>query len=421
MVIYVHDSARHRSPQLRSVGGDLPPLAPGTSWVRFGRETLLYNDDDTTYQVPSAPASRGARFPRRQVNATRAQLHVVVQHGRLFQQHHPDVPVLHDRGRFLLVQLDPPHAERLRHAAETCYGIMPLSGDDVVFEERDSGAARAPDPAIKALTERVARERIEAVVTRLTSCGTRYATSAGYEAAARFAQAQLEAMGYTTATQDVAAGSGRSHNVIASPTGAHAAAARVVVVAAHLDSINSAGGATAAAPGADDNASGSAGVLEIARVFKDHHAAGELRFLLFGAEELGLLGSRRYVASLSASERSRIDAVINMDMIGSANSGSRGVLLEGAERSAPVIDGLAEAARTYTDLTVQASRHPFASDHVPFIAQGIPAVLTIASADNSNDRVHSARDTPDGIDYDLLLEIVRMNVAFIAGSISRRG
>ena len=105
MKIYTYEPAQHRSPNARSSRSDLPPLSPGTSWVRFGQETLLYGDDDASGEAGTvAPSSRGARMPSRQVNATREQLHVVVQHGRLFQQHHPEVPVLHDRGRFLLVQ-----------------------------------------------------------------------------------------------------------------------------------------------------------------------------------------------------------------------------------------------------------------------------------------------------------------------------
>ena len=112
MMIYVHDPARHHSPNRRGES-DLPPLAPGTSWARFGREMLLLNDDDEKYGLEPGLASRGARHPRRQVKATWEQLHVVVQHGRLFQQQHPDVPVLHDRGRFLLVQIDAARARDL--------------------------------------------------------------------------------------------------------------------------------------------------------------------------------------------------------------------------------------------------------------------------------------------------------------------
>jgi hypothetical protein len=416
MMIYVHDAARHRSAQARGGPHDLPPLAPGTSWLRFGRETILYNDDDERFGLPAGRASRGARYPRRQVDATREQLHIVVQHGRLFEQQHPDVPILHDRGRFLLVQLAPADARRLQSEAETCYGILPVTADQVVFEERERTATRSPDPAIRALTERLTRSSVETTLTKLASFGSRHATSAGYDAAARFAKEQFDAMGYTTAVQEVAAGSGRSRSVIASKLRSHPAPDGIVIVAAHLDSINLEGGSSALAPGADDNASGSAGVLEMARVFSDAAARPDVRFVLFAAEELGLLGSRHYVAALTAAERSQISAVVNMDMIGSLNSPSRGVLLEGASVSASMIDRLSEAAFTYTDLAVETSLHPFASDHVPFIENGIPAVLTIESADNTNHTIHSARDTMDRIDYGLLLDILRMNVAFVAGS-----
>ena len=164
----------------------------------------------------------------------------------------------------------------------------------------------------------------------------------------------------------------------------------MVIVTAHLDSINLQGGPAAPAPGADDNASGSAGLLEIARAFKDHQGANDLRFILFGGEEQGLFGSKRYIATLSQAERKRIEAVVNMDMVGSLNNASPAVLLEGAAVSQSVMDGLRAAAETYTQLNVESSLNPFASDHVPFINAGVPAVLTIEGADSTNDTVHSA-------------------------------
>ena len=413
MLIYVHDRARFQSPARR--GDDLPPLAPGTSWARFGRETLLFNDDDEKYGIASGGASRGARHPRRQVNATREQLHVVVQHGRLFQRQHPDIPVLHDRGRFLLVQIDPPRARELQSERETCYGVMPLQPNQIVFDERERTGTESADAAVVALAGRITRASVEANVAKLVSFGTRHATSAGFEAAAEFARHQFESMGYATTVQDVPAGAARTRNVIAVSVPHDAANPRIVIVAAHLDSINAHEGPGAAAPGADDNASGSAGVLEIARALVDHRSADELRFILFGGEELGLLGSRHYTEGLTALERSRVTAVINMDMIGSVNSTSPGVLLEGGPVSQSLIDRLADAASMYTTLAIETSLHPFASDHVPFIEKSMPAVLTIESSDNANDTIHSARDTADRIDYDLLTDVLRMHVAFIAG------
>src|SRR5580765_6170678 len=349
MKFYTYDSTRHESPNRQSATSDLPPLAPGTSWARFGGETLLYTDDDATSGAPGAErASRGARLAPRQVDAARAQLHVVVQNGRLFQQRHPDVPVLHDRGRFLLVQLDPAEARRLHEASETCFGVLPLTEDHVVFDERAPVAGRAAVPFIKALVDRLTKPSVEASVTKLVSFGTRHSTSAGHASAAAWARAQLAAAGCTTALQKVAVGAGTSRNVIANKPGTGAGIRRVVVVTAHLDSINLQGGAAAPAPGADDNASGSAGVIEIARAFAAHRSVHDLRFILFGGEEQGLFGSKHYVARLTAAERSRIQAVVNMDMVGSLNSATQSVLLEGATVSQAVIDGLSDAASTYT-------------------------------------------------------------------------
>jgi Zn-dependent M28 family amino/carboxypeptidase len=193
----------------------------------------------------------------------------------------------------------------------------------------------------------------------------------------------------------------------------------VVLLTAHLDSINIQGGPLAPAPGADDNASGSAGLLEIARVLATHDSEHDLRFILFGGEEEGLFGSQQYVASLPASERDRVRAVVNMDMIGTMNTSTPSVMLEGAPVSQHVINGLAEAAATYTHLAVETSLHPFASDHVPFIDAGLPAVLTIEGVDSTNSHIHSIHDTLEHISYDLALEILRMNIAFAANEIGQ--
>ena len=93
--------------------------------------------------------------------------------------------------------------------------------------------------------------------------------------------------------------------------------------------------------------------------------------------------------------------------------------MEGATLSQRVINGLKEAAATYTHLTVETSLNPFASDHVPFINKGVPAVLTIEGADNANSRIHSANDTIDHVESDLALEILRMNVAFVASEVGQ--
>lgn len=396
-------------PTLRGGNEQVPTLASGVSSVRFGNDVLLYSDEPID--------SRGARMTRLDKDVTKDRMHIVVQNGRLFQQHHPEVPVIHDRGRFLLVDIDPKQARKLAKKSETCFGIFPVEENQVVFDSRGSISRRAPDAFIEKLVKKVSRESIEANLTKLVSFVTRHSTSSGYSAAVTFARKQLEDMNYQTRLQVVTVGKGKSRNIMADKPGEQSGAREVVIATAHLDSINLQGGPSAPAPGADDNGSGSAGVLEIARAFKDHRSNLDLRLILFGGEEEGLFGSKRYVDSLPQSERKRIRAVVNMDMIGSLNSASRSVLLEGAPLSRTVIDGLAQAAATYTQLPVETSLNPFASDHVPFINAKIPAVLTIEGADNANNRIHSANDTLNDIDYEIAQEILRMNVGFIASEI----
>lgn len=104
-----------------------------------------------------------------------------------------------------------------------------------------------------------------------------------------------------------------------------------------------------------------------------------------------------------------------MDMIASKNTAVPTVLLEGASLSSGQIADLAAAAATYTGLKVETSLNPFASDHVPFINAGIPAVLAIEGADSANGHIHSANDTLNFLNWPLAAEILRMNAAALAG------
>lgn len=86
----------------------------------------------------------------------------------------------------------------------------------------------------------------------------------------------------------------------------------IVLVGAHLDSV-------AEGPGINDNGSGSAGILSVALKLKDAQFVNKVRFAWFSAEELGLIGSTKYVASLSQAEKDKIAVMVNVDMIGSPN------------------------------------------------------------------------------------------------------
>jgi len=157
---------------------------------------------------------------------------------------------------------------------------------------------------------------------------------------------------------------------------------RVVMAGAHLDSV-------AAGPGINDNASGSATLLEIARRLAGTRPAHTVRFAWWGAEELGLLGSRHYVSGLDRPERDRIALYLNLDMVGSPNF--RRLVYDGDAEGAPA--GSAVIERVLTDqlrgrgLAVGETSLRGGSDHASFAAADIPVggLFTGASEAKSAD------------------------------------
>lgn len=376
---------------------DHRPDQDGLHWARVGDQVLLWSADDRSSTDRGVDRAEG--------------LALVVQVGRSFQDEHPDVRVLLDHGRQLVV--DTGSWDGAGEAETTCWRIGPLAEDAVVVDRPDPAPARQ-DPAILALTAQLSTDAFEADLLRLVALGTRHSLSPEFIRATDGAAAQLTALGYTTTRSSITVGTGRSENVVAGRPGTGTGSRALVLVTAHLDSVNTAGGPAAPAPGADDNGSGSAGLLELARVLAGQAWTHDLRLVLFGGEEQGLHGSRQYVAALPAEERTRIRAVLNMDMIATRNTAEPAVLLEGAPLSSGLIDDLATAAATYTGLRVETSLAPFASDHVPFLDAGIPAVLTIEGADSANANIHTAQDTMEHIDLPLAREILTMNLAALA-------
>ncbi|MEU5973701.1 M28 family metallopeptidase [Streptomyces sp. NPDC047315] len=136
----------------------------------------------------------------------------------------------------------------------------------------------------------------------------------GYRASLDYVKAKLDAAGYTTSIQQFTSGGTTGYNLIADWPGGDPN--QVLMAGAHLDSVTS-------GAGINDNGSGSAAVLETALAVSraQLNPTKHLRFGWWGAEELGLVGSRYYVNNLPAAERSKISSYLNFDMIGSPNPG----------------------------------------------------------------------------------------------------
>ncbi|PGZ13449.1 M28 family metallopeptidase [Bacillus cereus] len=145
---------------------------------------------------------------------------------------------------------------------------------------------------------------------------------------------------------------------------------KAVIVSSHYDSV-------AGAPGANDNASGTGLVLELARAFQNVETDKEIRFIAFGSEEMGLIGSEHYVDNLSQKERGRILGVFNADMVATNYDKAKNLYAMTPDGSTNLVtDATLHAAKQLNnDLVLQGKFG--SSDHVPFAYAGIPAALFI--------------------------------------------
>ena len=118
---------------------------------------------------------------------------------------------------------------------------------------------------MQALVDRISRATFEASLTQLVALPTRFSTSTHYGAACDLADQQFGSFGYATSRQTISVNGAPSANVVARQRGTGPEPRGVVMLTAHLDSVNHEGTATSEAPGADDDGSGSVGpVLELA-------------------------------------------------------------------------------------------------------------------------------------------------------------
>nr|WP_243766279.1 M28 family metallopeptidase [Streptomyces sp. GC420] len=200
----------------------------------------------------------------------------------------------------------------------------PVVASAAPVPEASTGRASASVPHASADAEVLAApdiplSNVKAHLTQFQSIatangGNRAHGRAGYQASVNYVKSQLDAAGFTTTVQQFTSSGSTGYNLIADWPGGDAD--QIVMAGAHLDSVTS-------GAGINDNGSGSAAVLETALAVSraQLQPTKHLRFAWWGAEELGLVGSRYYVNSLSSTDRSKISAYINLDMVGSPNAG----------------------------------------------------------------------------------------------------
>ena len=187
-----------------------------------------------------------------------------------------------------------------------------------------------------------------------------------------------------------------SRNVIADKAGT-AGDGRVVVLGGHYDTVP-------AVPGANDNGSGIATLLTIAREIADREYPFTVRFIAFGAEELGLHGSQHYVRQLSDEEIKSTVAMMNFDALGSGpTTATLGTL--SLQR---MVESYAEEQDI--DIKIRYTMDWGSSDHAAFHEAGISHIFFLGE---DFSRIHTPDDKLEFVETDLLGSAAFLGMALL--------
>ena len=309
-----------------------------------------------------------------------------------------------------------------------------------------------PDPAIQAAVQSISAERIQATLRQLVGFGTRHTLSdtvsatRGIGAARRWIHATLEE--YSRACGGCLAVVYDPHDVVIqrfpSKPSAHVVNVvarlegrtdphRLIVVTGHYDSCIcsiSQQDSTSDAPGADDDASGTAVVLELARVLSEHFPHGLDATVVFApvaGEEQGLYGSTGLATELSGDSTVVLEAVITNDIVGNIH-GQKGGVDSSAVRvfAGEPDDGPARQLGRYAvqadlayvrgfgvSLIERLDRIGRGGDHIPFWRLGSPAVRFSETLENYLHQ-HRPEDRLEFVSVPYVRHVAQVNAAVIA-------
>lgn len=283
-------------------------------------------------------------------------------------------------------------------------------------------ALSAPADDLASALKEVDSKRLRATVERLAAFPTRNTVSQGIHDAAEWLAGEyrkipgveVELMRYPVARSPRIPEAVETVQVIATIPGK---TDRIVLVGAHLDTINMTAGAdprTARAPGANDDGSGVAMGLELARLAAKRSWNQTLKVVAFSGEEQGLLGSRA-LATRAKAENWKLEAVLNSDIVGS----SRNLAKRADPKHVRVFSEESEAhngrelARFVewqvrrsvpgfgVKLVFRRDRFGRGGDHTSFTGAGYTAVR-FTEVHEEYGRQHNDQDLPEFVDYDYL-------------------
>ncbi len=247
------------------------------------------------------------------------------------------------------------------------------------------------DDYISEMVADVSESSFQGYIQQLQNYQTRYSNTDNYDSAAEWVRTTITAFGPSGELQYFNMGSYNCENVVCEIPGAYTPS-NIVIICGHLDSTSPSPQSNA--PGADDNASGSAAVIEAARVMSPYYFDNTIRFICFGGEEQGLYGSE-YYAGQAAAAGDDIIAVINLDMVLYGPSGQDIFWVPYNTAStglALAVDAICDTYVPALNVVTEYSPGTTYSDHASFWNEGYTAILGIEQEVYSNPYYHQTTD-----------------------------
>jgi len=266
----------------------------------------------------------------------------------------------------------------------------------------------APNDFIADVIQNVSDSAVAYTIRGLEAFGSRSWSNANRDNVAAWILRQYQEAGVSDVALDSFQYGGTwQKNVVATIPGT-TSADKEIIVGGHYDSVNG-------SPGADDNASGTAAAIEMARVLRavGYTPRATLRFMAFPAEEAGLLGSANYASRAKTANR-KIVLMQNYDMIGYRDTTrpDRQVYIVWYSNSLTEARLDSTLKRTYTTLTpVLTTSYSGSSDSYSFYNQGYKTVFNIER--NFSPFYHSYQDSSTKLDFGFAAEIIKSGLALL--------
>ena len=266
------------------------------------------------------------------------------------------------------------------------------------------------DPGVDSLLSLVSADSLYAWTLRLQNFQTRYSYSDSIHSARQWLFDRFVSFGIDSVWFHHYYYNSHQYNVVATVEGtAHPDI--VMVVGGHYDSVVYGTGTDPYvwAPGADDNASGTAATLEMARIIIQNPLPVTVIFVPFAQEEQGLIGSD-YFAEYLYNQDTNLHLVLNADMIGHSVDADTDVTIYAAFDVGEFVNIMMDMADTYTYLRAHYNGQSSGSDHYSFYQWGYDAIF-VHEGEFFTNGWHKNYDIVDSLDFDYMKEVVKMELA----------